>query len=57
VGRKAGEVSSTTVGIIDRIRDRRTINRQIRAVDRARQAAPSQAMRDEIALFAQRRSF
>ena len=41
----------------DRIRQRRLINRQNRAIDRAWQSAPSQAMRDEIAIFSQRKTF
>jgi len=45
------------MSMIDRVRQRRLINRQNRAIDRAWQAAPSQAMRDEIAVFAQRRTF
>ena len=40
---------------IDRIRARRTINRQNRAIRRAWQSAPTQSMRDEIAILAQRR--
>jgi hypothetical protein len=43
--------------IVDRVRERRLINRENRAIDRAWHSAPTQAMRDEIALFAQRRSF
>jgi hypothetical protein len=43
--------------LIDRARERRQINRQNRAIDRAMMSAPSQSMRDEIALFAQRRVF
>ena len=50
----AGEVS-TTMSMIDRIRQRRLISRQNRAIDRAWHSAPTQSMRDEIALFAQRR--
>ena len=53
---EAGEVS-TTMSMIERIRRRRMINRQNRAIDRAWHSAPSQAMRDEIAIFAQRRPF
>jgi hypothetical protein len=41
--------------MIDRLRQRRLINRQNRAIERAWQSAPTQSMRDEIALFAQRR--
>jgi len=43
--------------MIDRIRHRRTINKQSRALDRAWHSAPTQAMRDEIAIFAQRKVF
>jgi len=46
---------STAMSMITRIRNRRTINRQNRAIDRAWHSAPTQAMRDEIAVFAQRR--
>ncbi|WP_189079941.1 hypothetical protein [Mangrovihabitans endophyticus] len=42
------------MSMINRIRTRRLINRQNRAIDRAWLSAPSQAMRDEIAIFAQR---
>jgi hypothetical protein len=42
---------------IDRIRTRRQINRENRALDRAWASASTQAMRDEIAIFAQRRIF
>jgi hypothetical protein len=41
----------------DRLRHRRMINRERRAIDRAWQSAPTQAMRDEIAIMAQRRPF
>jgi hypothetical protein len=40
--------------MIDRARQRRLINRQNRAIDRAWRSAPSQSMRDEIAIFTQR---
>jgi hypothetical protein len=43
--------------IIDRVRHRRMINRENRAIDRAWQSAPSRSMRDEIAIFAQRKTF
>jgi hypothetical protein len=43
--------------IVNRVRERRLINRQNRAIDRAWQYAPTQSMRDEIAIFAQRRPF
>jgi hypothetical protein len=42
--------------IIDRLRTRRSISRQSHAIDRALRAAPSQSMRDEILIFAQRHS-
>jgi hypothetical protein len=50
------EVTST-MSIVDRVRRRRMINRENRALDRAWQSAPTQAMRDEIAIFAQRKTF
>jgi hypothetical protein len=46
---------STAMSMINRIRHRRIINSQNRAIDRAWQSAPTQSMRDEIAMFAQRR--
>lgn len=48
---------ASAVNVISRIRRRRQINRQDRAIARAMQAAPTQAMRDEIAFFAQRQPF
>jgi hypothetical protein len=54
---EAGEEVSTTMSMIDRIRHRRLINRENRALDRAWHSAPTQAMRDEIAVFAQRKVF
>lgn len=45
------------MSMIKSIRDRRRINRENRAINRAWQSAPSQAMRDEIAIFAQRKVF
>lgn len=45
------------MSIVDRVRQRRLINKQNKAIDRAWQSAPTQAMRDEIAIFAQRRVF
>ena len=45
------------MSMIDRIRQRRMISRQNRAIERARQSAPTESMRNEIALFAQRRPF
>ena len=50
------EVTST-MSIADRVRRRRMINRENRAIDRAWHSAPTQAMRDEIAIFAQRKTF
>ena len=44
-----------STNMIDRIRNHRLAQRQQRALDRAWQMAPTQAMRDEIAIFAQRR--
>ncbi|MEV4705593.1 MULTISPECIES: hypothetical protein [Micromonosporaceae] len=40
---------------IERIRHRRQVKREARAIERAWKAAPTQAMRDEIAIFAQHR--
>jgi hypothetical protein len=45
------------MSMVDRIRHRRLVNRQNRAIDRALHSAPTQAMRDEIAVFAQRKIF
>ena len=45
------------MSIIDRVRQRRMINRENRAIDRAWHSAPTQAMRNEIAIFAQRKTF
>ena len=45
------------MSMISRLRQRRKISRQNRAIDRSMHAAPTQSMRDEIALFAQRRMF
>jgi hypothetical protein len=39
---------------IDRIRNRRIAKRDARAIERALSAAPTRAMRDELAIFAQR---
>ena len=50
------EVSST-MKLIDRARQRRLINRQNRAIDRAWKNAPSQSMKDEIVFLAQRQPF
>jgi hypothetical protein len=43
------------MSMINRIRERRRISRQNRAIDRALHSAPTPSMRDEIALMAQRR--
>ena len=51
---RPGEVS-TIMSMINRIRERHRISRQNRAIDRAINQAPTPAMRDEIALMAQRR--
>jgi hypothetical protein len=53
---KPGEVSNT-MKMIDRALQRRRINRQNRAIDRAWMSAPSQTMRDEIRFLAQRQPF
>jgi hypothetical protein len=45
------------MSMIDRVRQRRVTKRQNRAIDRAWQSAPTQSMRDEIAVFAQRKVF
>ncbi|MFI1992541.1 hypothetical protein [Actinoplanes sp. NPDC020271] len=45
------------MNVIDRIRRRRQINRQHRAIESAMRTAPTQAMRDEIAFIAQRQPF
>jgi hypothetical protein len=45
------------MSMIKSILNRRLINRENRAIDRAWHSAPSQAMRDEIAIFAQRKVF
>ncbi|GAA2496083.1 hypothetical protein GCM10010435_65060 [Winogradskya consettensis] len=42
---------------ISRIRSRRLAKRDARAIERAMQAAPTQSMRNEIAIFAQQRTF
>jgi hypothetical protein len=43
--------------VIDRIRQARIAHRDSRALDRAWKNAPTQAMRDEIAIFAQRKVY
>ena len=45
------------MSIADRLRQRRMINRENRAIDRAWRNAPTPAMRNEIAIFAQRKTF
>ena len=55
IGSATAPEMSTAMSMIDRIRNRRMINRQNRAIDRAWHSAPTQSMRDEIAIFAQRR--
>jgi hypothetical protein len=45
------------MSMINRIRNRRQVNRQNRALDRALREAPTPAMRDEIAIFAQRKIY
>ena len=45
------------MSIVDRVRRRRMINRENRALNRAWQSAPTPAMRTEIAIFAQRKTF
>ncbi len=52
---KADRGVSTTMSTIERIRHRRQVKREARAIERAWKAAPTQAMRDEIAIFAQHR--
>ena len=48
------ESESTAMSMINRLRDRRNASRQSRAIDRALRKAPTQAMRDEIVVIAQR---
>jgi hypothetical protein len=45
------------MSIVDRVRQRRQLHRRNRAIERAMQVAPTQAMRDEIAVLAQRQPF
>jgi hypothetical protein len=42
------------MSILKRVRQRQQMHRRDRAIERAMQAAPTQAMRDEIAIIAQR---
>ncbi|MEU4216615.1 hypothetical protein [Actinoplanes sp. NPDC026623] len=42
---------------IERIRNRRIAKRDARAIERALSAAPTQSMRNEIAIFSQQRIF
>ncbi|GAA3344014.1 hypothetical protein GCM10020358_45490 [Amorphoplanes nipponensis] len=51
-----GEMS-TAMSTIERIRNRRIAKRDARAIDRAWKSAPTQSMRDEIAIFSQQRVF
>lgn len=51
------EEVKTAMSAIARIKQRRLINRQNRALARALHTAPTPAMRDEIAIFAQRKVF
>lgn len=46
-----------TMTTIDRIRARRDAKREARAIERAWKAAPTQSMRNEIAIFSQQRVF
>ncbi|ROP31029.1 hypothetical protein EDD30_3914 [Couchioplanes caeruleus] len=48
---------STAMSTLDRIRSRRLAKREARAIDRAWKTAPTQSMRNEIAIFAQQRVF
>ncbi|MBB4747987.1 hypothetical protein [Actinoplanes lobatus] len=50
-------MSTAMDNMIDRFRQRRRISRENRAIDRALQSAPTQAMRDELAILAQRRPY
>ena len=45
------------MNMMDRIRRHRMIARENRALDRAWHSAPTQTMRDEIAIFEQRKVF
>jgi len=49
--------SDTAMSTIERIRKHRIAKRDARAIDRALQSAPTQSMREEIAIFSQQRSF
>ncbi len=42
------------MNMIQRLRSRRSVTRQAHAIDRALRSAPTQAMRNEILIFAQR---
>ncbi len=50
---RAGK-ASTAMSMISRLRSRRNANRQARALDRALRSAPTQSMRDELLVIAQR---
>ena len=55
--RTHGEEVSTAMSMIDRIRQRRRIAREDRALQIARTKAPTPSARDEINLFSQRKVF
>jgi hypothetical protein len=42
------------MSMINRLRQRRQVSRQNRAIERAMHSAPTESMRNEIVLFAQR---
>lgn len=47
----------SAMSFVERLRQRRHDNRQVRAINRAMQAAPTPAMREEIRILAQRQPF
>jgi hypothetical protein len=49
--------SEHRMSTIERIRNRRIAKRDARAIDRAWKSAPTQSMRDEIAILSQQRMF
>ena len=49
--------SEHRMSTIERIRNRRIAKRNARAIDRAWKSAPTQSMRDEIAILSQQRMF
>jgi hypothetical protein len=57
VGQAGKREVSNAMNIVERVRQRRQANRQNRAITRAWQTAPTQAMRDEIVILAQRQPF